>query len=379
MQRTGTPKAVSTGAPRAKPGRILIALYSYELGGSQILGLELAKQLADSGAAVLCTALQSAPGPLQQKCAEYGIETVDLRIPANILERNGISLALTRHLAGLKLDAIHLHHFLGLNKLGIPARLAGIGRVVVTEHSILDVSQSFPGRLRARFSWRLASAVTVVHQSIKDYLCTQIGVPPERVHVIPVGIETERYVPQRAAARAPGAPVNFVFVGRLAPVKNVPRLIEAFLAAQARAAPEARLTIVGDGEDAPACRDRIASHPLANRVIMTGAQIDPRPHLAQADVFVLNSRSEGTPRALLEAMAMGLPAIAPAIGALPDMLRGRGWLTVPGETSSLEATFETVLNNTSKIRELGDNCIQYVRSNFDARRVARQYLELLTE
>jgi glycosyltransferase involved in cell wall biosynthesis len=162
-------------------------------------------------------------------------------------------------------------------------------------------------------------------------------------------------------------------------VKDVPRLIEAFLAVQKRGAPEARLIVVGDGEDAPACRERIASHPLGNRVTMAGAQIDPRPHLAQADVFVLNSRSEGTPRALLEAMAMGLPAIAPAIGGLPDMLLGRGWLTKPGEALSLEETLDTVLNNTSVIRELGDNCIQYVKSNFDARRVARQYFELLTE
>ena len=365
--------------PGARPRRILVALYSYELGGSQIVGLELAKQLADSGARVVCTALQSAPGPLLQKCAEYGIETVDLRIPANVFERNGLSLALTRRLAALKLDAIHLHHFLGLNKLGIPARLAGIGRVVVTEHSVLDVSQSFPGRLRARFSWRLASAVTVVHQSIKDYLCTRIGVPSERVHVIPVGIEIERYGRDRAAARAPNTPVTFVFVGRLAPVKDVPRLIEAFLAAQVRGAPEARLIVVGDGEDAPACRECIASHPLGSRVTMAGAQIDPRPYLARADVFVLNSRSEGTPRALLEAMAMGLPAIAPAIGGLPDMLLGRGWLTEPGEALSLERTFDIVLNNTSVIKDLGDNCIQYVKSNFDARRIAHQYFELLTE
>jgi glycosyltransferase involved in cell wall biosynthesis len=368
---------VSARAAGATPSRILVVLYSYELGGSQIVGLELAKQLVDSGAQVLCAALQSEPGPVLQRCADYGIATVDLRIPSNVFERNGLSLALTRLLRSLKLDAVHLHHFLGLNKLGIPARLAGIDRVVVTEHSVLDVSQSFFGRLRARFSWRLASAVTVVHQSIKDYLCTQIGVPPERVHVIPVGIELERYVPDRAGARAPGAPVRFVFVGRLAPVKNVPGLIDAFLAGQSRGHPEAQLTIVGDGEDAPACRERIAAHPLGGRIVMAGAQIDPRPYLAQADVFVLNSRSEGTPRALLEAMAMGLPAIAPAIGGLPDMLRGRGWLTAPDESSSLETTFGYVLNNSNLIRELGDDCINYVKCNFDARNVAHRYFELL--
>jgi glycosyltransferase involved in cell wall biosynthesis len=341
----------------------------------------LAKQLADSGAQVLCTAIDSTPGPLQEKCTQYGIETLDLRIPSNVLERNGISLALTRRLRRLRLDAIHLHHFLGLNKLGIPARLAGVKRIVVTEHSVLDVSQSPAGRTRARFSWRLASAVTVIHQSIKDYLCEEIGLPRARVEVIPIGIELEKYDRRdRVASRMAlgyGSQVTFVFVGRLAPVKDVPALIAAFLAVQGRRAPDSRLLIVGDGEDSDACRELIRSHPLGDRVNLVGAQLDPRPYVAAGDVFVMNSRSEGTPRALLEAMAMGLPGISPAVGGIPDLLTGRGWLTAPGEQSSLERAMEYVLNHPGSIPELSEACRQYVKSKFDSKRVAERYRELL--
>ena len=363
----------SNGAPK----RILVVLYSFELGGSQIVGLELARQFARSGAEVLCAAIENAPGPLQEKCAAYRIPIVDLNIPRNIFERNGLSFALTRRLAKLQFDALHLHHFLSLNKLGIPARLAGIKRILVTEHSVLDVSQSLAGRMRARFSWRLASAVTAVHESIKQYLCTVIGVPPARVFVLPIGVELGD-AQRRHSGPDSGSPIKFVFVGRLAAVKDVPGLIAAFLAVQARQLPEAGLVIVGDGEDRAACQKLINSHPLGNRVTMVGAQIDPRPHLAAADVFVLNSRSEGTPRALLEAMAQGLPGIGPAIGGIPDMLQDRGWLTIPGEPSSLEAALQSVLENPHLISVLGDRCFEYVKSNFDPERIADRYLELLT-
>jgi glycosyltransferase involved in cell wall biosynthesis len=371
---------VNSCTQNARP-KILEVLYSFGFGGSEIVGLQLAKELADSGVEVLCAAIDGTPGPLQEKCAEYGLRTVDLNIPSDILGRNGISLAVTRLLRSLQLDAIHLHHFLGLNKLGVPARLAGIKRVVVTEHSVLDVSQSLAGRMRARVSWRLASRITVIHQSIKDYLCKELGLPRDLLEVIPIGLKLDEYDRrERVACREAlgcGSQVAFAFVGRLAPVKNVPGLIAAFLDVQSRGSPDSMLIVVGAGEDRQACEDLISSHQLGYRVKLVGAQVDPRPYLAAADVFVLNSRSEGTPRALLEAMAMGVPGICPAVGGIPDILRGRGWLTTPGDQSSLEASIEFVLNHPEEILQLSEPCRQYVKSNFDSRRITARYRELL--
>jgi glycosyltransferase involved in cell wall biosynthesis len=371
---------VNATAEKARP-KILTVLYSFGIGGSEIVGLQLAKQLADGGAEVLCAAIDAKPGPLLEKCVEYGIRAVDLGISSNVLGRNGISVALVSRIRRLRPDAIHLHHFLGLNKLGIPARLAGIKRVVVTEHSVLDVDQSLAGRMRARLSWRLASAITVVHQSVKDYLCNELGMPDDRVEVIPIGIELQEFdrydrVGSRTALGL-ASQLTFVFVGRLAPVKNVPGIINAFLAVQSRHAPDSRLIIVGDGEDMRACQALVSAHPFGDRVSLVGEKVDPRPYVAASQVFVMNSRSEGTPRALLEAMAMGLPGICPAVGGIPDMLEGRGWLTTPGDQSSLEGAIEFVLNNPIKINDLSESCRQYVKLNFDSKRVAERYRELL--
>jgi glycosyltransferase involved in cell wall biosynthesis len=205
--------------------------------------------------------------------------------------------------------------------------------------------------------------------------------PRGRVTVIPIGLQLEEYSRrEREACRAAlgyGSQLTFVFVGRLAPVKDVPGLIAAFLAVQSRDAADARLLVVGDGEERSACQDLIGAHDFGYRVNLVGAQVDPRPYLAAADVFVMNSRSEGTPRALLEAMATGLPGICPAVGGIPDLLNGRGWLTAPGEPSSLEAAVKFALDHPDAVLRLGEVCRQYVRANFDSKRVTERYRELL--
>jgi len=352
------------------------------MGGSEMFGLQLARHLAVLGAEVVCGALDSSPGPILQRCAQYGIGTVDLRVPSvNLLGRNGLSWGLVRRLRELRPDAIHLQHFLGLNKLGVPARLAGVRRIVVTEHSVFDVAQSWAGRTRARFSWRLASDITVIHQSIKDYLCGELSLPRERVKVIPISVDVDEYaLSDRGACRAKlglESQVVFVFVGRLAPVKNVGGLLKAFLAVQSRTGGQARLIVVGDGEERGACEELLKGHPHAQLVSLVGERTDPRPYLAAADVFVMNSRSEGTPRALLEAMATGLPAICPAVGGIPELLAGRGWLTSPDNQASLEQTLQAVLEDPSRIAAMGASCREYVRSNFDSTLIVPQYRKLL--
>lgn len=365
----------------ARP-RILQVLFCFRVGGSELFGLELSHQLVELGAEVLCGAIDGTPGPLIDRCREYGIEPVDLRIPGDVLGRNGVSLQLLRRIEELRPDAIHLQHFLGLNKLGIPARLAGVRRIIVTEHSILDVDQSWRTRLRARLGWRLATKITVIHPSIRDYLCGRLGLPTERVEAIPIGIEIERYTRQdRATCRARlglGTQTAFVFVGRLAPVKNVPGLIACFLEVQSQGAPQARLLVVGDGEDRAACEALVRAHALGERVNLLGEQSDARPFLAAADVFILNSRSEGTPRALLEAMATGLPGLCPAVGGIPDMLAGRGWLTEPNDPESLRQAMLRVLAQPGQIGSFSAACRDYVRAHFDSRRTTARYWELLT-
>ena len=362
--------------------RVLEVLFSFRIGGSEVVGLELAHQLCRAGAEVLCTALDGMEGPLREQCAHLGIPVVDLGLPVrNALGRNGISLRLANRLRELQLDAIHLQHFLALNKLGLPARLAGVPRIVATEHSEAQLRESAAGRWRLLLNWRLAHRITVIHPGLRDYLRADIGIPPERIAVIPNGIDTLHWHrddrAERRAALGIGPEFVFLFVGRVEPVKDVPGLIQAFLHVLPMLARPAKLVVVGDGTEMANCRALLDQHPLKDRVVLAGQQSDTRLYLSAADAFVLNSRSEGIPRALVEAMCMGLPAICTAVGGVPELLNGRGWLTRSGDGPSLESSLLDAVAHEEKGVQFGLRAKHYIQSRYDYREIVRQYQDVL--
>lgn len=362
--------------------RILEVLYSFRVGGSEVVGLELAHQLARAGADVMCTAVQGLGGPLREHCARLGLEVVDLGFPVRgPLERNGFSLALARRLRELRLDAIHLQHFLSLLKLGIPARLAGVPRIVVTEHTDAPLRELRGQRVRVRLTWRQAHQVTVIHPEMARYLTARLGIPASRISVIPNGIDVAAWHredrEQCRAALGLGPEFAFVFVGRIAAVKNVPALIRTFLAARARFQRPARLIVVGTGDELAECRALVAAHPHGDSVLLAGEQLDTRRYLAAADAFVMNSHSEGVPRALLEAMCAGLPAIATAVGGIPALLAGRGWLTRADEPQTLEAALAEAIANPGQAARFGEQAQAYVAAEYGHERVVRAYQEVL--
>lgn len=362
--------------------RILEVLYSFRVGGSEVVGLELAHQLAHAGADVMCTAVQGLDGPLREHCARLGLAVVDLGFPVRgPLERNGFSLALARRLRELRLDAIHLQHFLSLLKLGIPARLARVPRIVVTEHTDAPLRELRGQRVRVRLTWRQAHQVTVIHPEMARYLTAHLGIPASRISVIPNGIDVAAWHredrEQCRAALGLGAEFAFVFVGRIAAVKNVPALIRTFLAAQARFPRPARLIVVGTGSELAECRALVAAHPRGDSVLLAGEQLDTRRYLAAADAFVMNSHSEGVPRALLEAMCAGLPAIATAVGGIPALLAGRGWLTRADEPQTLEAALLEAVANPRQAAHFGAQAQAYVAAEYGHEHVVRSYQEVL--
>ncbi len=362
--------------------RLLQVLYSYEIGGSEIVGLELARQMAANGAKVMCAALKPADGPLKAKCLEYGIEPLELRIrEQSYFGRNGCSLELARWVKKLELSGIHLHHFLGLHRLGLPARLAGVPHIVMTEHSIASLQASAYSRVRARVAWRLAHHLTAVSDNIRDYLVGQLGVSPARISVIQNGIELKHWHrtdrEQRRHEFGVGKQFVFAFVGRLADVKNIPGLLRAFLRMQSeRSDLECGLLIVGDGVDMVECRAILAQHPLGARVQLLGERSDARIPLAAADAFVMNSLSEGSPRAMIEAMAIGLPCVCPAVGGVPALLRDRGWLTEPQSEPDLARALAEVAADPFNAARVGALGQAHVMGQFDARHSLVRYLRL---
>ncbi|MBA3312205.1 MAG: glycosyltransferase family 4 protein [Planctomycetaceae bacterium] len=223
--------------------------------------------------------------------------------------------------------------------------------VVISERT--DPSRHFAGRpwefLRRRVYHRCA-ALVVLTEEIADSLRPIVHGRP--VVVIPNGVATPR-VGEEANGNDRRPLVTAV--GRLDGAKGYDRLIEAF-ASIAGGHPEWRLTIVGEGPQRTVLQRQIIEAGLAERVELVGRVSDPSDFFAKASLFVLPSRYEGFPNALLEAMAAGLPAVAfdgPA--SVRQIVRDKvdGLLVPDGDVTAFAACLEELMQDEELRRSLG--------------------------
>lgn len=221
---------------------------------------------------------------------------------------------------------------------------------------------------------RRADAITVVSSTVAEQLASRYGMERERLHVIFNGVDEEFWGAGAEARRAR----TVISVGRLDPVKGHDVLVRAF-AQLLGLVPDARLVIAGDGGFRPALVRLAADLGVEPFVEFTG-ELDPagvRDRLADAGVFVLPSRSEGLPLALIEAMAAGLPVVATAVGGVPEVLTpGTGLLVQPEDPARLATTLAHVLLDGEAAAELGRQARVRARA-FSARGADAEYETIL--
>jgi glycosyltransferase involved in cell wall biosynthesis len=194
-----------------------------------------------------------------------------------------------------------------------------------------------------------------------------------------------RVEPPEGLDTAPGAAdaaVRLVFVGTYGARKGVPELLQALAAVQTRGL-AARLRIVGKeeraGEDR-ALRRETAALGLEGCVEFAGVLFGEEL-LAEyrcADVFVLPSRNDGLPMALLEAMACGLPPITTPVGGIPDVVEdGRsGILVAPGDVEQLAAAIELLATDRDLRQQLGRDARARVEEVASPRIIAARWREI---
>lgn len=215
--------------------------------------------------------------------------------------------------------------------LGCPVVLTLRGNEVVTSRSAMR---------RPQIRWALRSARLIAVSESLRLLAGTLGVPPERVRVIPNGVDGSRF--HRAdgqAARAtlglaPGRPI-LLTVGSFTPVKGHERVLD-LLPDLRRRYPTLLYVAIGNGGGGdsrlPAIERRIRRDGLEECVRIEVA----RPHeeiptwLAAADVFCLATEHEGCPNSIVEALACGVPVVATRVGGIPEIMRdGEDGFLVP--------------------------------------------------
>ncbi|SIS69155.1 Glycosyltransferase involved in cell wall bisynthesis [Roseivivax lentus] len=272
-------------------------------------------------------------------------------------------------------DHIHFHSCADAAHLGALARRMGGPSYSVTVHGNLDV---YGTDHAAKFAD--ASLVTTVTRALRDEV---LAVAPGRdVPVITMGVDTARFAGVRPT-RPQGAPLRFLSISRLAPVKGHGYFLEA-LRRLIDEGQNVQYVIAGSGEAEPAIRAEIARLSLGDHVEMAGplSQDAVRAALGQSDVFVLTSfgHGEAAPVAVMEAMAAGLPVICSRIGGTADMIEdGVDGLLVPQQDVDAIADAARRLCADAALRALIRKAAQRrAQSQFDTAATARALWEAIS-
>jgi glycosyltransferase involved in cell wall biosynthesis len=359
-------------------------LFTFQIGGSERVGADLALEFQRRGYRVVCFAFHDAVGPMRTQLEASGVRCLDMSYgkAGGVFRRVFYLWKFWRMLRREGVRALHVHHTGALILCGIPARLACIKRVLMTEHALQWNAR--PEHLRpARHYCRYASDISVVEPTQADYFHTQLGVPLHKLHYVANGVQippkTVDWVARmRERLAIPSEVFAFFYVGRLNPVKDLGTLLEAFTALPADVFSRSRLYLVGDGDERAMLEARRDTLGLGERVIFLGARNDVTDVLMAADAFVMSSLSEGLPMVLLEAMAARVPCVATAVGGIPKLFGDDRGVSVPPQDPARLASAMASVARSAQLRErLATNALENLRANYALDAVVDRYLELL--
>lgn len=298
--------------PTAPPD-LAVFLPSLAGGGAERVMLDLIAAALAQGRTVDLV-LVSRHGAFQDE-VPAGVNVIDLRQPRTVTAVVPLARYLRRRRPRALLATLEHANVVAL----LAGRLAGRTRVSVREANTLSRDlASGPARSRAvlwlmRRLYPGAHAVIAVSQGVADDLLATIPVAAARVTVIPNPVITDRLTtggvePLEHPWFAAGAPPVVLGVGRLTPQKGFDVLLRAF--ARARERRDCRLLVLGDGEDRAMLEGLARELGVHDAVELPGFVANPFPYMRRAGVFVLSSKWEGLPNALIQALALGAPAVA---------------------------------------------------------------------
>jgi sugar transferase (PEP-CTERM/EpsH1 system associated) len=295
-------------------------------------------------------------------------------------------LKLARIIRRERPDIVHSQNWSGVDTALARLLTPGV-KLVHSEHGRNHphwIKQPLMRRLARRGLYHLADSVFAISGEVREFYCSQTGVPAERLQVIQNGIDVRRIDEADASGIREElgiGPDDFVFgtVARLDLTKDTITLVRAFAAvALPRRDPKLKLLIVGDGDQRARLEELVGMLNLNRVVIFTGLRHDVPRLLRAVDVFALSSVSEGMPLTALEAMAAGLPIVATEVGALPELVEeGKtGFLVPMRHAVAMSDKLEKFITNRQLAKTFGEEARRKVEREFTLERMLQSYAEL---
>jgi glycosyltransferase involved in cell wall biosynthesis len=251
------------------------------------------------------------------------------------------------------------------------------------------LQRSWIGRFELRCLAKWASRVMVLNPGMAREAAAA-GINPEQLLWMPNPVDTEEFAPcdqdqklrLRSQLKIPADALNILYVGRLAPEKELPSLLDAF-ARVAATVPNARLTFVGDGPVRQSLMDAAREMQLEPRVRFAGQQTgtEVQAWLQASDVFALTSSLEGFPCSLVEAMSAGLPSVVSDIPANAQLVDSEvhGFRVAVRDEAAIANALQCLLQNEALRREMGAAARSRVTKQYSTDKVLSRYEDLFEE
>ena len=230
--------------------------------------------------------------------------------------------------------------------------------------------------------------IIAVSEGVRQY-ALEAGIAPDRVSMVHNGVDIERFTPPsnrdtiKKAAGLDADSVVIGLIGRMSHEKGHHWFLEA-VAPLAREFPAARFLFVGDGLMRAELEAKVAQLGLSAQTRFVGYQSDILPWMSAMDILVLPSVSaEGFARVLIEAGALGIPAIASPVGGNAEAIESgqTGFIVPVNDVDALRDAVRELLGDSEKRRRLGSAARQRVSANFTVNgmveKTERIYLEVI--
>jgi glycosyltransferase involved in cell wall biosynthesis len=318
-------------------------------------------------------------GELQRQIEAQGVKVFELEGGEKSFRWSDIRQV--RHIiAQGKFDIVHTHASLSGR---IAGKVSGC-QVVFTRHGVGHVNKGPVHRCAAKITTKMfTDAVIAVSRAVKVSMI-EMGFPAGMIKTIHNGIDLSGYDEVMPTLRTSfGIPEGERIIGtvaRLVPekgceygIKAMPHILKEF--------PDTRLVIVGEGPLRPSLEELSRKLRVAHRVMFLGYQRDVEGLIADFDVFMMPSLTEGLSLALLEVMALGKPVVATEVGGNPEVIRsGSNGLLVPSEDEhALARAVGELISSRGQAHKMGMKAKETVVTNFNARLMARKTMDVYDE
>jgi Glycosyltransferase len=320
-------------------------------------------------------------GPLEEDLRELGV-------PVFVFGRRGrldpgLVGRLVRWMRKNDVAVVHTHLFTADAYGRLAAWLAGVPAIFCTVHNVVNSWKTpvhrFLDRVLARVSYRVIACT----EEVGKVLVERDGIPRERVAVVANGIDLRRFravsgVGVREEFGCRPSRLLLLMVGRLEPQKAHQDLLLALSDVRAGGGEEFLCVLAGDGELRGVLEAEVARLGLQEHVLFAGFRRDVPRLLAACDLFVMSSRWEGLPIALLEAMACAKAVVVTAVGGVPDVVRDdvNGFLVPAAEPAAMATRIRQLMDDRDLRVRIGERGRTDVLERFDISRTAAEYSTL---